>query len=169
MHYNQTHTLFGREAKLPVDVIFEAPTPSPLCTSQYVLKLKTDLLQSYHLVRKFSDCETRYQKQLYDRNIKYQEYQKNDLVWLLRPAVPRGRHRKFHHPWDGPYVIKKKLSDAVYRIQREGSRKRIVVHFNRLKPFFSHSNDAELTKELITQTTVNLIPRVYLKMKRMKF
>ena len=99
-------------------------------------------------MQKFSGCETRYQKQLYDRNIKYQEYQKNDLVWLLCPAVPRGRHRKFHRRWDGPYVIKKKLSDAVYQIQREGSRKRIVVHFNRLKPFFSYSNDTDTNQRV---------------------
>ena len=166
VHRTTKHTpfqlMFEREAKLPKDVIFEAPTPNPLCTSQYILKLKTDLLQSYHLVRKFSGCETRYQKQLYDRNIKYQEYQMNDLVWLLRPAIPRGRHRKFHRPWDGLYVIKKKLSDAVYR-KREGSRKRIVVHFNRLKPFFPIRMMQTLTKELISRTIVNVIPRVYLK------
>ena len=40
VHRTIKHTpfqlMFGREAKLPVDFIFEAPTPNLLCTSQYI-------------------------------------------------------------------------------------------------------------------------------------
>ena len=50
--------------------------------------------------------------------------------------ILRGRSRKLHCPWTGPFKIIKKLSSVVYRIQdkRPGSRKRVVVHFDRLKP-----------------------------------
>ena len=53
---------------------------------------------------------------------------------LYTPVVPRGRCKKLTSPWSGPYKILKKLSEVTYRIRCcHGGRKRIVVHFNRLK------------------------------------
>ena len=55
-------------------------------------------------------------------------------MWLHSPAIPRGRSRKLHCPWTGPYRVVRKLSNAVYRIQHARTRrKRLVVHFDRLK------------------------------------
>ena len=40
-----------------------------------------------------------------------------------------------HHPWTGPYCVVKRLTDSTYRIQLSSNpRKRLVVHFDRLKP-----------------------------------
>ena len=40
-------------------------------------------------------------------------------------------------PWQGPYTVVKRLSDVVYRIELvSNKRKRLVVHFNRLKPCY---------------------------------
>ena len=49
--------------------------------------------------------------------------------------TPKGKSRKLHCPWNGPFRVVKKLSNVVYRIQDTCSRrKRQVVHFDRLKP-----------------------------------
>ena len=46
----------------------------------------------------------------------------------------KGRSKKLHLPWDGPYSVIKRLSDVNYRIQATMGRcRRLVVHFNRLK------------------------------------
>lgn len=55
--------------------------------------------------------------------------------------VPRGRCRKFHCPWKGPYTILKQIGSVCYRIRDDQHpRRRIVVHFNRLKPYFEPPN-----------------------------
>jgi len=57
------------------------------------------------------------------------------LVWLCNPVLPRGASRKLHLSWVGPYRIVKILLETVYRIQdTRAKRKRLVVHFDRLKP-----------------------------------
>ena len=58
------------------------------------------------------------------------------MVWLHNAAVARGRSRKFHKLWTDPYRVVKQISEATYRIQLVNNpRKRVVVHFDRLKPF----------------------------------
>ena len=64
-----------------------------------------------------------------------------DYEWLYCSAIPRGRSAKFHRPWKGPYIIVKALNDVVYRIRNvDAPRKKLVVHFNRLKPY-KHDSD----------------------------
>ena len=54
-----------------------------------------------------------------------------DLVWLYVPAVKKGRSKKLHLPWDGPYTVIKRLTDVNYRIQATvGCHRHLVVHFN---------------------------------------
>ena len=55
-------------------------------------------------------------------------------MMLYSPVVPRGRSKKLHCPWSGLFKVLKKLSEVTYRICHcQGGRKRMVVHFNRLK------------------------------------
>ena len=56
-------------------------------------------------------------------------------------SCTRGRSAKFHRPWKGPYIIVKALNDVVYRIRNvDAPRKKLVVHFNRLK-LYKHDSD----------------------------
>ena len=84
-------------------------------------------------------------------------FEVGDQVMLHSAVIPRGNSRKLYRPWTDPYKVIKKLSDITYRIQRCQGRKRLVVHFNRLKlcpiniqdnskqSHFSDSHVAELT------------------------
>ena len=129
--------MFGRQAKLPMDIVYGSPSPEVRSPSQYAADLKKVLEKSYETAREHLQTETKRQKELYNQKVHGKQFSSGDLVWLHSPAVPRGHSRKLHCPWVGPFKVVKRLSDAVYRIQDTRPRKRrsrVVVHFNRLKP-----------------------------------
>ena len=97
-------------------------------------KPATTLEEAYSTVRNRTGAALERQKELYNRKVHGDEYQVGDLVWLHNPVIPKGAKRKLHCPWTGPYRVVKKLSTVVYRIQDTNRRKRLVVHFDRLKP-----------------------------------
>ena len=75
------------------------------------------------------------QKELFDCKIYGEKLTVGQIVWLCNLVIPIGNFRKLHSPWVGPCKIIKCLLDIVYRIQDTRTpRKRIVVHFDRLKP-----------------------------------
>ena len=125
--------MFGREVRLLVDIMFGSPEEAAKCSNQYVLELREKLRKMYHSVREHTDGEVKRQRNIYDRHSKAGTYQPGQLVWLHSPHVPRGRLYKLHRPWDELFIIKKKINDVVYRIQKKGTCKRVVVHFNMLK------------------------------------
>ena len=48
--------------------------------------------------------------------------------------MPRGKSAKLHSYWQGPYKVVKVFSNVLYLIQhRNSTRKKVVVHFDRLK------------------------------------
>ena len=131
------YLMFGREARLPIDVIFGIPPGEvAVSPSQHVLDLRKRLEDAYHRVRSQLGLQQRRHKMLYDRKVSGSPYKLHDRVWLPCPAVQRGKSPKFHRPWQGPYQIIKVISDVLYRIQLLSSpRRRVVVHFDRLKPY----------------------------------
>ena len=58
-------------------------------------------------------------------------YKEGDRVWYRRNVVKT----KLDARWEGPYVVKKVLSDITVRLRLEERNKRIVAHINRLKPY----------------------------------
>ena len=54
---------------------------------------------------------------------------------LHSPVVPVGKTPKFNSPWTGPYVISQDINDVTYRIQEPQTKKELVDHYDRLKPF----------------------------------
>ena len=132
--FSPFYLMFGREARLPVDLTFGSTSQETLSPNDYVHKLQKSLDYAYGLVRDtLGDVQMR-QKTLYDKKVHGEPYVVGDRVWLYSSVVPKNSHRKLHHPWTGPYTISEKLSDVNYRIQLTSNpQKTSIVHFDRLK------------------------------------
>ena len=132
--YTPFYLMFGRQARMPIDIMYGTPTPQVLSHAEYAERLHQDLELAYHRVRVHLGHKLCHQKDLYDRKVHGRPYECGDLVWLHSPAVPRGQSKKLRRPWTGPFRVVRKLSDAVYRIQHaQAPRQRLVVHFDCLK------------------------------------
>ena len=131
------YLMFGRQASLPVDIIYGTSTPDneDQGVGQFAINLKKNMTEAFSLVRENMSKHHMHQKILYDEKIHGKPYKAGDWVWLHSPIVSRGSSRKLNCPWKGPYSVVKKISDVTYRIQHlQNRRDRQVVHFNRLKP-----------------------------------
>ena len=71
-------------------------------------------------------------KQRYDPLLECQPFQAGDAVWLHNPLRKKGLSPKLQRPWQGPYIVTKRINDLVYRIQQGPKAKPKVVHRNRL-------------------------------------
>eukprot|EP00731_Ephydatia_muelleri_P017953 Em0010g1051a len=127
--------MFGRQAKLQIDLMYGTNQMEPNTTSEYARCLKDALQEAYALVRERCQAEHKRQKELYDQKVHGKPFSPGELVWLHSTAVPRGRSRKLHHPWKGPFKVMERLGETTYKIKNlQGRRKTTFVHFDRLKP-----------------------------------
>ena len=134
--YTPFFLMFGREARMPVDLMYSTDTARPpvVPTAQYAAGTKKSLQEAYRQVRRKLAVAHARRKDHYDKKIHGQPFKIGDLVWLHSPAVPRGKSKKLHHPWSGPYRVITKISESDYRIKKlRGNRRLQIVHFNRLK------------------------------------
>ena len=113
------YLMFGRQARMPIDVMFGTPTDedSHKSPSQHAAELRKHLESAYRRVREQMGHQLERQKDYYDKKVHGKPYSEGDFVWLYSPVVPRRRARKLHRPWTRPFVVNKKLSDSTYRIQ----------------------------------------------------
>eukprot|EP00731_Ephydatia_muelleri_P027663 Em0019g536a len=102
------YLMFGRQASIPVDLMFPFNLGPEKELRTYVEQLRKGLRDAYAIVRDNCDADHRRQKALYDRKVSGQPFGKGALVWLFDPAVPRGKCKKLHHPWKGPFVVVEK-------------------------------------------------------------
>ena len=126
--------MFGREVRLPVDIMFHNPGDQPTTTPDYVTKLRHTLQQAYRHARSAGAIALKRQKTWYDKRSSSQHLQVGDMVRLHCPAVKPGTTPKFHRPWRGPFSILEKIDDVVFRIADQ-SGKTQTVHTDRLKKF----------------------------------
>jgi hypothetical protein len=77
----------------------------------------------------------RTQKQAYDRRSRHYNFDVGDLVWLYGKANNKKGPYKLACRWDGPYEVRKKLSNVLYVIGQPGQRKTLVINVARLQPY----------------------------------
>ena len=100
---------------------------------QYAADLENTLHEAYKRAHDNVLKSQKFQREFYNQKVHGEQFEVGSLVWLRSPVVKNG-HKKFHLPWTGPYRVIRRLSDVNYRIQTiQGRRKKMVVHFNRLK------------------------------------
>ena len=143
--FSPSMLMFDRELRLPIDAMREGPpSEQPPDYPSFVKRQQEILKGVYGRVGENLRVNLRHQKDVYDARCKgnTKPYQVGDPVWLEEKAVLRWVHRKFYRPWSGQWRVVKVISDVTYRIECEeatptrGRRKtRMIVHFNRLKPY----------------------------------
>ncbi|XP_057684821.1 uncharacterized protein LOC130911119 [Corythoichthys intestinalis] len=135
--YSPYHLMFGREARLPVDLCF-GTSPDGIesaCHSRYVAKLKEDLKQAYKLASDAADKRHQRNKKLYDQRVTFQSIEMGDRV-LLRNLRLRGKH-KLESKWNPePYVVIGRMPNLpVFKIKREDGRPGTkTIHRDHLLP-----------------------------------
>ena len=135
--YSPFYLMFGRKARLPVDIMFPTEKPATnVSYGEYAKAMRETMEKAFHTVHEHVGDKQEQQKEFYDQKCHGKPFQTGDLVYLHSPVVPRGQAKKLHHPWTGPWRVLKPLSEAVYRIQGPSGSKqrRVIVHFDRLKP-----------------------------------
>ena len=130
-----TKVLFGREMRLPSDLLFGCKPGTDISGQDYVSELQKRLEDVHEIVRKNLRLASDRMKRYYDSRADQGGYNEGDLVWLYNPRRKRGFCPKLQKNWEGPYVIKKRINDEIYRIFKSPKGKPIVVHYNRLAPY----------------------------------
>ncbi|KAI5094535.1 hypothetical protein C0J45_16259, partial [Silurus meridionalis] len=121
--YSPYYLMFGREARLPVDLCF-GTSPDGIettCHSRYVAKLKENLKQAYKLASDAADKRHQRNKRLYDQRVTFRALEIGDRVFLGNFGL-RGKH-KLESKWkQEPYVVMGKLPNLpVFKVKREDS------------------------------------------------
>ncbi len=129
--------MFGREARLPVDICFgiSPDGTNEVAHSQYVTNLKKDLKHAYQLAREEADKVHQRNKRSYDKRVSCQALTSGDRV-LIKNLGLKGKH-KLETRWSPvPYVVCEKLPNLpVYRVKPETGQGRIkTLHRDKLLP-----------------------------------
>lgn len=90
--YTPFTLMFGREIRLPLDVMVGEPDATPDYYGDYVSRLKSQLSNASAQHR---------QKEYFDRGVKERLYQPGDQVFLFDNQLKPGEAAKFHRKWMG--------------------------------------------------------------------
>ncbi|KAI3353735.1 hypothetical protein L3Q82_004965 [Scortum barcoo] len=149
--YSPYFLMFGREARLPIDLCFGTSPDGKAdgCHSRYVAKLKDDLQRAYKLASETAYKTHQRNKGSYDKRVGFQTLDIGDRV-LLRNLGLKGKH-KLESRWSPiPYVVLGKMPNLpVYKVKPEtGGGGVKTLHRDHLLPigqleFTDSSSDVE--------------------------
>ncbi|GFW79989.1 retrovirus-related Pol polyprotein from transposon 412 [Trichonephila clavipes] len=128
--YSPSQMLFGRDLRLPADLLFSRPPDAPLAPEEYIEKLQTRMEEMHHLARERIGMASEKMKTQYDARATG-HFHEGDKVWLWNPKRRKGLSPKLQTNWEGPYTVLKRINDVVVRIQKSPHSKPKVIHYNR--------------------------------------
>ena len=143
--YTPAFLVYGRELRVPADVLFAPPRewgiqrkkPYPHAIREHLWRAHCNARHKLHLSHK-------YQKDYYDKQVHGAPLVEGDKVWYTDTPLS-GDSEKFNRPWQGPYVVIRVLNEATVKIKPLGGEdsEAFVVHMNKLKPYLSNLETPE--------------------------
>ncbi|GFY08216.1 hypothetical protein TNCV_1356271 [Trichonephila clavipes] len=130
--YSPSQMLFGRDLRLPADLLFSRPPDAPLVPEEYIEKLQARMEEMHHLARERIGMASEKMKTRYDARATGHDFHEGDKVWLWNPKCRKGLSPKLQTNWEGSYTVLKRLNDVVVRIQKSPHSKPKLIHYNRL-------------------------------------
>ena len=123
------YAFFGREMRLPVDLVLPAPKKTEI--NQHVEHLLDRITSMYAYIRQNNEAVIKRNASGY-QNEKF-NFKVGDKVMYLSPRKFGSKPGKITDQWIGPYTVIRRISDVLYRIKPthyEGPS--IAVHVARL-------------------------------------
>ena len=128
----------GREVKLPAELVFGSTNTSDeeiTSYGDYVDSLRTRMQHAHEIARKHMSTAAKRSKELYDAKVAFHQYSVGDVVWCLMEVRKVGISPKLERIFEGPFLIRKKLSEIDFVLQLDRSGTERPVHHNKLKPY----------------------------------
>ena len=135
--------VFGRELRLPCDLLFGVPPDKEQPTTDYAADLVDHLHDIHNYARQHLKLASDRMKTRYDKLANSAGYDEGDRVWLYRPTRRKGKSPKLQASWEGPYKVVTRINDVVYRIQKTPRSRMLVVHLDRLAPYHGAARDEQ--------------------------
>lgn len=134
--YSPYVLMFGREARLPIDLCFSVSSEGEAENyQQYVSKLRSDLKRAYQVASDAADKSHQKNKRLHDKRVRDQILEEGDRV-LIRNLGVAGKN-KLGNKWSSlPYVVVSKMPNLpVYHVKPEKGKGIVkTLHRNHLLP-----------------------------------
>ena len=168
-NFSPNRVMFGRENKLPVDLVLGdlREDPRGVSVDDYVLSLRERQRDDFILVREHLGKAAQGRKAMYDDNVRVKSFVVGQLVWYFYPRRRKGLSPKWQNMYDGPYRVVRLLDSHTVVIQRSPKSKIQIVHRDKLKPCLTDTADdteeaagpLELREPDPTSTPVAMRPR----------
>ena len=121
-----------------LDVLAETPDEDAVETAdEYALSVAERMREAFKFMREFSSKQTERMRSNYDASIKSKSFEPGSYVLLYVPKVPKGTYSKWAIFYQGPYKVIRKLHSHNYVVHKSPKSKDLVVHCDRLRPYFA--------------------------------
>ena len=133
--YSPNKLMFGRENRLPVDIVLGELTDraSVKRIDDFVEEMTNRQKEDFRLVRSHLGQAAMRRKQRYDDKVNEQTFQIGQLVWYFYPRKKQGLSPKWQSWYVGPYRVIRLIDSHNIVIQKSKKHKSIVVHRDKLK------------------------------------
>jgi hypothetical protein len=106
--------VFGRELRLPCDLLFGIPPDKEQPTTDLAADLVDHLHDIHHYAHQHLKLASDQMKTRYNKLANSTSYNEGNRMWLYRPIRTKGKSPKLHTPlWQGPYKVVTRINDVV--------------------------------------------------------
>ena len=127
----------GREVRLPAELVFGSTNTYDgediTSYGDYVDILRARMQHAHEIARKYMSTAAQRSKELYDTKVAFHRYMEGDVVWCLMEARKVGISPKLERVYEGPFLIRRKLSELDFVLQLDQMGTERPVHHNKLK------------------------------------
>ena len=120
--------VFGRPARMPIEVELGVPLQNPSSQSDYTQSLRKAIQLANQVAQKnLLAARNKQSSQYVQGQPNWKPFEKGQTVWLARP-----KQWKFGKKWVGPYEVCSQ--NGVNYVLRSNTGKSLVAHHNQLRP-----------------------------------
>ena len=91
--------------------------------------------RAHDIARRHLAANAKRQKSTYNIKLQVNNFKAGDMVWLLHKSRKVGVNQKLEKLYDGPFLVKRKITDVNFLLQLDRKGLERVVHHDKIKPF----------------------------------